>query len=157
MRQEGGREGGRGREEASWESRATGLELVVSENPCLNFLQPAPNCVQKVAGSSAFICLDHKLWKICFESCFHRPQNNNGRDFCEQTYPSGCGGSCGRCSAAVSGVPYSTRSTCRWFSGCHRSRNPWHRAWAPGSGWSLGPSLREGERERGVFITTGEK
>lgn len=42
MRKEGGKKGGRGQGEESWESRATALELVVSEKPCLNFLQPAP-------------------------------------------------------------------------------------------------------------------
>lgn len=34
----GGKQGRRGQAEESWESRATGLEPVVSENPCLNFL-----------------------------------------------------------------------------------------------------------------------
>lgn len=34
-----------------------------------------PNCLHKAARSRAFICLDHKLWKICFfESCFHGKQ-----------------------------------------------------------------------------------
>lgn len=76
--------------------------------------------------------------------------NSEGEDksnLCVRSYPLGRGGSCGRCSAAVSGVPCSIRSTYHWFLGCHRNRNLWHKAWALDSGLSLEPLLKERGRQ----------